>query len=392
MTEQSNFLNDLLTFLCQEPRVAGSVRNAEIAGRLRKLYDQMGYQTDLHEFEFVGWRQLASPTVRYMKPVRRGLEDCLPVVWSKPTNGLVTGKIKAVTGFPAMLRTFEAYDWHVFPVVDKAGSVAACLLSNTVVWPQPLDDEKHPWPCVMVGVNEFKRISGWLRHGVEPAVELSVCAEFLKGQKGCNVIATSGNHPSILVCAHYDSFFTTTGAHDNASGTASLLVLARLLGPNPNREIGFVSFDAEEWNKLGSYRFVEDLRSRRELGRIRAMINIDSVSVGDGICLTMSPGLAGPVRQALLSARERSGMGDGVPSRFHRPTLIREDTSIAAFDTWPFMQAGIPVIQIGTFGEPFPHWHRPEDRLGLIGEHGRKLIEDVSALTKDLLDFWTPGL
>ena len=384
------FLDDLLGYLCQEPRPAGSPRNADVADHLRRLYEAMGYRTRVHEFGFVGWQQLEPPRVRYLHPVRQDLDDCLPVVWSRPTDGPVTGRIEPVLGFPPVLWTFEEYPWATFPVVDERGSVVACLLSGADVWPQPLDDETHPVPTVMVGANEYQRLSAWLGEGIEPRVEVSIASRFLEGQKGRNIVAAAGDRLSVLVCAHYDSFFTTTGAHDNASGTVALLELARRLGPNPRADLAFVSFDAEEWNKLGSYRFADELRERGELSRIRTVINIDSVGVGTGVYLMTSPGLANPIRAALERARAGPGPGSVPACYSDRPIYVTDEVTCKAFDTWPFMSRGVPVIQIGTFGEPFPHWHRPEDRLALIGEGGRELIADVVALVTDLLAFWLP--
>jgi len=73
-----------------------------------------------------------------------------------------------------------------------------------------------------------------------------------------------------------------------------------------------------------------------------------------------------------------------------RPLELRDEAEIRPFDTWPFMRQGIPVIQIGTLGKPFRHWHRPEDCLDLIGASGRRLIADVASLVEDLLLYWTP--
>ncbi|HEV3344825.1 MAG TPA: M28 family peptidase, partial [Pirellulales bacterium] len=51
----------------------------------------------------------------------------------------------------------------------------------------------------------------------------------------------------VLVGAHYDSYGSTPGADDNASGTAALLALARRLAASqPERTLRFVAFTNEE--------------------------------------------------------------------------------------------------------------------------------------------------
>lgn len=78
-----------------------------------------------------------------------------------------------------------------------------------------------------------------------------------------NVIATlPGQQPSggeIIVCAHYDSYATPTtaapGADDNASGTAAVLEMARVLktsGYTPRLTLRFIAFGAEELGLVGS--------------------------------------------------------------------------------------------------------------------------------------------
>jgi hypothetical protein len=78
-----------------------------------------------------------------------------------------------------------------------------------------------------------------------------------------NVIATlPGTRPSageIIVCSHYDSYASPTtaapGADDNASGTAAVLEMARVLktsGYTPRSTLRFITFGAGELGLVGS--------------------------------------------------------------------------------------------------------------------------------------------
>jgi peptidase M28-like protein len=82
-----------------------------------------------------------------------------------------------------------------------------------------------------------------------------------RGKRYRNVIAEFGpavnaTAPLLIVGAHYDAFSSTgnlPGADDNASGTAALLELARLLGTsNVTRPIALVAFSTEEPPFFGS--------------------------------------------------------------------------------------------------------------------------------------------
>ncbi|MGE0238750.1 MAG: M28 family peptidase, partial [Parvibaculaceae bacterium] len=69
------------------------------------------------------------------------------------------------------------------------------------------------------------------------------------GEKYRNVIARFGpvDGPLLVIGAHYDSFETTPGADDNASGVAGLIELAGLLGRHPpRRPVELVAYTLEE--------------------------------------------------------------------------------------------------------------------------------------------------
>jgi Peptidase family M28/PDZ domain len=66
------------------------------------------------------------------------------------------------------------------------------------------------------------------------------------------------------------------GADDNASGTAAVMELARLLHRNPTkRSVIFVTFSGEELGVLGSQYFVD--HAPASLQNVRAMLNFDMV-------------------------------------------------------------------------------------------------------------------
>lgn len=87
--------------------------------------------------------------------------------------------------------------------------------------------------------------------------------ELLTTATGTNVYAVSEGESQeiILLGAHRDTIYTTDGAEDNGSGTASLLELARVFTQNSHYyTYVFVSFDTEEEGLIGSRAFVEKHR------------------------------------------------------------------------------------------------------------------------------------
>jgi Peptidase family M28 len=93
-----------------------------------------------------------------------------------------------------------------------------------------------------------------------------------QGKRFRNVIAGFGpaEGPLLVIGAHYDSFASTPGADDNASGVAGLIELAQLLGRHPPlRPVELVAYSTEEpphfRNKsMGS---VQHARSLKAAGR-----------------------------------------------------------------------------------------------------------------------------
>lgn len=101
--------------------------------------------------------------------------------------------------------------------------------------------------------------------------------------KAANLIARFGPDQGerVVIGAHYDVFGDLPGADDNASGTAGLLELARLLGGRPlTRPVELVAFSTEEppWfggPEMGSAVHAEWLR--RSAIPVRAMIGLEMI-------------------------------------------------------------------------------------------------------------------
>jgi Zn-dependent M28 family amino/carboxypeptidase len=91
----------------------------------------------------------------------------------------------------------------------------------------------------------------------------------VRGEKYRNVIARFGpaEGPLLVIGAHYDSFETTPGADDNASGVAGLIELARLLAADPpQRPVELVAYTLEEppyflTSSMGSAHHARSLRA-----------------------------------------------------------------------------------------------------------------------------------
>ena len=110
-----------------------------------------------------------------------------------------------------------------------------------------------------------------------------------KGQNYVNLEATlPGSDKAdeiLMIGAHFDSNSNdpvlAPGADDNASGTAAVLELARILsGCKPRRSIRFLFFSNEEKGTIGSKAYVKSLSGVLPVNKMVGFINVDMIAYG----------------------------------------------------------------------------------------------------------------
>jgi hypothetical protein len=164
---------------------------------------------------------------------------------------------------------------------------------------------------------------------------------------------TPGNDETVLVGAHRDHFgrqagLLFAGADDNASGTAVLLEIARVLAlapAAPKRSILFVSFSGEEQGLLGSRLYVGQpiIPLRKTIG----MINVDHAGAGNG---RLTVGVTGFEKSAAQRIGELTGLSDRLDVFGFFP----------GGDHVPFNEAGVPTVTVVS-GGVHPHFHQAGD-------------------------------
>jgi len=174
-----------------------------------------------------------------------------------------------------------------------------------------------------------------------------------------NVIARiPGREPNlkeqpVILGAHRDHFGRQAGlffpgADDNASGTAVVLEVARILvesGLQPARTITFVSFDGEEQGLLGSQFYVDN--HVKEPVKPNAMINVDHAGIGNG---RLTVGVTGFDKQVAQEAGQTAGLAEQLDLFGFFP----------GGDHVPFKEAGVPTVTVVS-GGAHVHYHKPSD-------------------------------
>jgi Zn-dependent M28 family amino/carboxypeptidase len=166
-----------------------------------------------------------------------------------------------------------------------------------------------------------------------------------------NVLARSakGDRCRVLVGGHLDTVPGTPGAHDNASGTAAVLELARAFAADGlDKGLCFAAFSAEESGLHGSNAMAEDLQAAGELPPV--MVNLDTIGVGTRLDLI---GTAALTARALAIAQELN--------------LAAQVVQLGAnfgSDHQSFERAGSRVLFIAT--NDFSTIHKPGDTIDTI--------------------------
>jgi Zn-dependent M28 family amino/carboxypeptidase len=156
------------------------------------------------------------------------------------------------------------------------------------------------------------------------------------------------------------------GANDGASGVAVLLELARSL-PKETVPLWLVFFDAEDngriegWDwVLGSRAFVEEIPVRPE-----AVVIVDMIGDSDlNIHLEQS---SNPViRAEIWGTAEKLGYGG---------QFINQEKYNMLDDHTPFLEAGIPAVDIIDFD--YPHYHTMQDTLDKVSAESLQAVGET---------------
>ena len=179
----------------------------------------------------------------------------------------------------------------------------------------------------------------------------------------------------IVFTAHFDHLgkmgaaTVFPGAHDNASGTALMLYLARHFAANPHRySIAFIGFSGEEAGLIGSRYFVD--HPVFPLQDIRFVINLDMT--GDATNgITVVNAVEQKKAFALLQQiNEEKG---------YLPKINERDQSRNS-DHYHFSERGVPAIFIYGNGTK-PYYHDVFDKARELS------LENIDGLVRLLIDF-----
>ena len=225
-------------------------------------------------------------------------------------------------------------------------------------------------------VGQFEEI------GIQPYFEEGWYQAFERsGNTYKNVIGViPGNDPVlkdeyIIIGAHYDHLGVRdgqiyNGADDNASGTATIIEMARILKSQQSqlkRSVIVAAFDAEEIGLWGS----NYLSGKLDLSKVKLMMSIDMVGwLEKGKTLRLQ-GVATIKNGKHLLREEAEKMHIDIKSKNFESSIF------GATDTQSFAEKGVATIY-ATTGLKSPY-HKPEDDPELIDYKGLDRVTDYLA-------------
>lgn len=180
----------------------------------------------------------------------------------------------------------------------------------------------------------------------------------------------------IVIGGHYDHLGNKNskvynGADDNASGTATIIEIARNLSKNKEilkRTIIFVAFDAEEIGLVGSTFYINDFIEKNTIQNVVLMMSLDMVGY-----LKQS----GKLRITGVKTLENHTQFFDKVKFDERYKLDLQDFDNSIFtgsDHGPFLTKKIPAFHVTT-GLKSPY-HKPEDDANLIDYEGLSIVAD----------------
>jgi Zn-dependent M28 family amino/carboxypeptidase len=215
------------------------------------------------------------------------------------------------------------------------------------------------------GADGHAQVVAWIRTELKSAGwQMEIQESEVLGHSIQNIVAKRNvDAPQVIIGAHYDSRIyadedpnpgntnkPVPAANDGASGVAILLELARTL-PKDTVNVWLVFFDAEDnWNiegwdgELGSREFVKS-----NIMRPRAVVIVDML--GDADLNIYKERNSNPeLTDEIWATAKNLGL---------EKNFIADYKYSMTDDHTPFLQAGIPAVDIIDFD--YPYWHTTQD-------------------------------
>lgn len=328
---------DLIKKLSAEPRTPMSVFTKECIDFLSNELGLFGYEASIFSSSLQEWRATSAPSLElfYNDDTSKKVIPLISATYSPstPSTG-VKGKLIVFE----KISMLDSFAWDSYAVLDEDSQpIGLIICTDYGSMSQPLPNNKSDLPTAIIPSKYIEEINTFVNSERTSTVNLHVPTESFGESNVPSLIASHSDTvgPTPLVCAHIDTIHNSPGAHDNASGIAVALELAKFCAKN-KIVCNFAFFNCEESNKVASTNYVQQFKPSELLGKYNLVIEIDSVGIGNQISLLCTKKLRKKLRNLEWGFELYPGF----------EIDVNPQSKICFSDVWPFMQHGVPVIRM----------------------------------------------
>ena len=276
------------------PRVAGTPSEISARDYLRTTLESYGYDVSVQDFGFDASAYL--PARVDVNAVADATNvTSIPAIALRGSGGgaakgrLIGAGIGRPEEFPVggLAGAIALIARGELTFSQKVGNAIAAGASGVVIYNneagRAVFDLGEPVALPVVSIDQAE---GQKLRSAPQALDASVTVSPPKGT-AYNVVAKPKGAAmcDTITGGHYDSVPVTGGADDNASGTAAVLELARVVAAKKlTARHCFALFSAEEFGLFGSRAYVQGL-SAEEKQALHGMVNLDVVGTSSGLDL-----------------------------------------------------------------------------------------------------------
>ncbi|SFX03707.1 Zn-dependent amino-or carboxypeptidase, M28 family [Thermoactinomyces sp. DSM 45891] len=366
-----------------DARMAGTPGEHQAAKVIAQRFKKLGFDVKMQRFPFTRFESRGA-ALTVSQPENKSFETT-PLTYSPstPAKGLTADLVYAglgaesdfasvdVKGKIALIKRGNLTFYDKTQNAAKAGAIGVVIFNNTTGKLGGTLGQQTSIPAIGLTDTDGALLTNLLSSGQKVTTTMKADTKVINTYSQ-NVIGTykaknTRKAKTLVVGAHYDGV-DSAAANDNASGTATMLEVARLASQKKlDMNVRFIAFGAEEAGLIGSEFYAQSLKPE-ETANISGMINMDMVGVGD------------KVNVLTASANAQSFVADLAVEKAEELQI----TPIRGFSTRSdhasFEPLGIPVAFLHVSEDPY--YHSDQDTLDKIQKPN---LKNVGTLVTNLV-------
>ena len=341
------YLKMMLDRLCSNgPSPIGSENNNVNAGIYRQELERTLKYVSLDSFRFSRWNLLSDPVLTVGG---KSLE-------TYPGHGTGDTGPDGISGIPVIIGDDKLPKYGIIPEGEDSPKayISVSPFGRAVPRPYYSFGFAPGGPAVFnIGIPDIPVLDKAVED--KTPVFLKDQIEFRDNTPASNVVGriAGKTEDEIVILAHFDTVYNAPGANDNTASAIALLMLAHYFSNRIlDMSLTFLFTNGEEYGKLGAEHYAQFRKSEGTLGRIRYLINFDSLTWGPNLRIAT----AHEDLMEMVTAIDKKLGANGTP-------FLETDEGYV-LDNLPFKEAGATAqaIYFNSTGYNITNlWHRPED-------------------------------